>query len=117
MHAIKRYALPLGIILFLAGGFLTVAPVSASGFGCGSTIWPRNDTVRRVETVTPEGEVLLLPKPEDLDARDDCHHKRRTQTTVAVSLGVAGLIGVFWSVIAAPEGLRRRNNQGLLTSR
>jgi hypothetical protein len=117
MHAIKRHALSLGIILFVAGAFLTLAPVSKSGFGCGSTIWPEDDTVRKVETVTPEGQVLLLPKAEDVAARSDCHHKRQTQTTVAVSLGIAGLIGVFWSVVGSPESLRRRPRHGLLTSR
>ncbi len=115
MQHLKRHALGLGIILFLAGAFLTVAPVTASGFGCGSTIWPKDDTVREVETVTPEGEVLVLPKPEDVAARSDCHHKRQTQTTVALSLGVAGLIGVFWSVVASPDGVRRRSSHGLLS--
>src|SRR6266511_4156792 len=86
-----------------------VAPVTASGFGCGSTIWPKDDTVREVETITPEGEVVVLPKAEDVAARSDCHQKRRTQTTVALSVGVAGLIGVFWSVVAAPETRRRRS--------
>lgn len=117
MKAITRHALGLGIVLFLGGAFLTVSPVSASSFGCGSTIWPRNDTVRQVETVTPEGEVLVLPKAEDLEARSDCHSKRQTQTTVAISLAVAGLIGVFWSVIAAPDAISRRSSRGLVTSR
>jgi hypothetical protein len=115
MRHLKRHALGLGIILFLAGAFLTVAPVSASGFGCGSTIWRNDDTVRRVETVTSDGDVLTLPKAADVEARNDCHHKRQTQTTVALSLAVAGLIGVFWSVVGAPEDLRRRDSRGLLT--
>ncbi|HUF84566.1 MAG TPA: hypothetical protein VMQ81_08250 [Acidimicrobiia bacterium] len=117
MRHLKRHALGLGIILFIAGAFLTVAPVSASGFGCGSAIWPKDDTVRTADTVAPDGQVLNAPLPADLEARADCHHKRQTQTTVAVSLGVAGLIGVFWSVVAAPETTRRRNRQGLLTGR
>jgi|SRR6266545_621082 len=115
MQHLKRHALGLGIILFIAGAFLTVAPVTASGFGCGSTIWPKDDTVREVETITPEGEVVVLPKAEDVAARSDCHQKRRTQTTVALSVGVAGLIGVFWSVVAAPETVRRRRSHGLLS--
>src|SRR5688572_31463842 len=102
MRHLTRHALALGIVLFLAGAFLTVAPVTASGFGCGSTIWPKDDSVRQVQVVTPEGDALLVDKPEDVDARNDCHHKRQTQTTVALSLGVAGLIGVFWSVVSAP---------------
>jgi hypothetical protein len=117
LHAIKRHALSLGIVLFVAGAFLTFSPVSKAGFGCGSTIWPKDDSLRKVETLTPEGEVLLLPKPEDVAARDGCHEKRQTQTTVALSLGVAGLIGVFWSVVASPDGRRRRSRSGLLTSR
>ena len=111
MHAIKRHAMGLGIVLFLAGAFLTVNPVTKSGFGCGSTIWPNDDTVRRVEVVAPDGGVVPADKPEDVDARNDCHHKRTTQTTVALSLGVAGLIGVFWSVVSAPEGTRRHANR------
>ncbi|MGQ0802433.1 MAG: hypothetical protein ACT4PI_00995 [Actinomycetota bacterium] len=117
MRHLKRHALGLGIILFLAGAFLTVAPVSASGFGCGSTIWPKDDTVRSADVLSPEGDVLNQPVAADVEARADCHHKRQTQTTVALSLGVSGLIGVFWSVVAAPENLRRRNRHGLLTSR
>jgi hypothetical protein len=117
MRHVKRHALGLGIILFIAGAFLTVAPVSASGFGCGSTIWPEDDTVRTADVVAPDGEVFNQPLAADVDARDDCHHKRQTQTTVALSLGVAGLIGVFWSVVSPPETTRRRNRQGLLTSR
>jgi hypothetical protein len=117
MRHLKRHALGLGIILFIAGAFLTVAPVTASGFGCGSTIWPKDDTVRTADVVTPDGDVVNQAVAEDVEARRDCHHKRQTQTTVALSLGVAGLIGVFWSVVAAPENLRRRNRQGLLTSR
>ena len=109
MHAIKRHALGLGVLLFLAGAFLTVAPVTKSGFGCGSTMWPKDDTVRQVEVVTPDGQAVLVDKPEDVDARQDCHHKRQTQTTVAVALGLAGLIGVFWSVVAAPETSGRRS--------
>jgi hypothetical protein len=108
MHAIKRHAMGLAIVLFLAGAFLTVNPVTKSGFGCGSTIWPNDDTVRRVEVVAPNGDVVVTDKSEDVEARRDCHHKRSTQTTVALSLGVAGLIGVFWTVVSAPEGTSRR---------
>ena len=108
MRHLTRHALALGVVLFIAGAFLTVAPVTASGFGCGSTIWPKDDSVRRVEVITPEGDTILVDQPEDVDARNDCHHKRQTQTTVALSLGVAGLIGVFWSVVSSPEGTRRR---------
>jgi hypothetical protein len=117
MHSIKRHALSLGIVLFVAGAFLTVSPVSKAGFGCGSTIWPKDDSLREVETLTPDGDVLLLPKAEDVAARDGCHDKRQTQTTVALSLGVAGLIGVFWSVVGSPDGRPPRSRSGLLTSR
>lgn len=117
MQAIKRHALGLGVILFVAGAFLAVAPVTASGFGCGSTVYSRDDTLRRVEVRTAEGDIVELPSAADLEARSDCHDKRRGQTTLALCLGVAGLIGVFWSVVGAPEGTRRRDSRsGLIRS-
>jgi hypothetical protein len=110
MGAIKRHALGLGIILFAAGTILSLTPVTESGFGCGNTIWPNDDTLRRVEVATPEGEVVELPNPDDIEARDDCHQERRTHTLLALCLGGAGLLGVFWSVVGAPELRRRRES-------
>lgn len=107
MNAIRRHALGLGVVLFAAGAFLALSPIERSGFGCGSVIWHNDDTLRRVEVDTPEGTTIEVPAPADLEGRSECHDRRTTQTTVALAIVVAGLLGVFWTVVGPPDAQRR----------
>ena len=108
MNAIKRHALGLGLMLFAAAAFLAVTPVSSGGLDCGSPIWRSNPDVGRVEVVATDGTTTFLPDPARVADKNECVDQRQLHATLSVSFAVAGLVGVFWSVVAGPEAARRR---------
>jgi hypothetical protein len=108
MNAIKRHALGLGIVLFAAATFLAVAPVSSGGLDCGSPIWRSNPNLGTVDVVGADGSTTFLPDPARVAAKNECVDQRQLHATLSVSLAVAGLVGVFWSVVASPAAARRR---------
>ena len=108
MRFIRRYALGIGIMLFAMGAIFALYPVRKSGIECGSPINQEKVLVDLVPIATENGTIVRLPDKSQVAAREDCQHQRERHALMAGSMAVSGLVGVFWSVIGAPEDQRSR---------
>jgi hypothetical protein len=103
MGALRRHAMAIGMVLFAAGAVLFLVPFSADGQACGSALYPKTIPVGEVETVTATGKTVRLPDPDDANVVHKCTTKVHSHRSLAVGFAVGGLVGVYASIVGAPE--------------